>query len=391
VEAPLPRRLLPIFRDADELPGASNLGAKLEEALLASRCLIVVCSPRSAQSKWVDQEIRTVQAAGGGDRIFAVIVDGEPNAADPTRECFPPSLRLGAAEPLACDPRESGEGKSSCKLRLIAGMLGLSFDELKQRERQRRIRRAIVASVVALVLAAGFGAIWSYSARQSSIAESRRRAVESQQSLSQDPVRGLELALEAAGSAPTIEAGRALAMALTSQLTRTVLEHPATVVSATFSPDATRVLTCTADGVARVWDARSARLQLTLRDEGASREGSPRTCAFSPDGALILTIAGARDPRLWSAQSGQMTVSLTGHAGEVLSGVFSPDGARVVTAGFDRTARVWGPGPAGSWSRSAATGRRSAPRSSSRTARASRASAARARRSCGRQPPARPW
>jgi len=43
----LPRRLNPVFRDRDELPGASDLGLKIREALQASRFLIVICSPHA--------------------------------------------------------------------------------------------------------------------------------------------------------------------------------------------------------------------------------------------------------------------------------------------------------------------------------------------------------
>jgi WD40 repeat protein len=340
-EATTPRRLLPIFRDTDELPGSSNLGAKLEEALSASRALIVICSPHAAQSKWVDQEIRAFQAAGRANSIFAVIVGGEPNTPDSARECFPHSLRLGTAEPLACDPREDHDGKADCKLRLIAGMLGLNFDELKRRERQRRIRRAVVLSSAGLVLAAVLGGISYYGVRQSNIAESRRNAVKSQEAASQDPVAALDLAIQAARSAPTMEAAQALSNALTFQLTRTVLYHPAPVVSAAFSPDAKRVLTCTSDGIARVWDTQSGRFQFALKSENQAGNNPPRACVFSPDGSLILTITPGLGAKLWNAQSGQMTASLSGHAGQVLAGSFSPDGARAVTAGEDKTARVW--------------------------------------------------
>lgn len=333
----VPRRLLPIFRDADELPVSANLGAKLEEALRASRSLVVICSPYSAQSKWVDQEIRTFQATGGVDRIFTLIVDGEPNAADPGRECFPPSLRLSAAQPLACNPREHRDGKSNCRLRLIAGMLGLTFDELKRRDRQRRIRRAVAFSVAGLVLVAVLGASSYYSIHQSNIAESRRRAVESLQIVGQEPVKGLELAIQAAGSAQTIEAGRALSTALTYQLTRTILNHPSPVVSATFSPNARHILTCAADGTARVWDTQSGRFLFALK----TGEGGQSTCIFSPDGSRILTVSRDFGPKLWSSQSGQMTASLSGHTDHVLSGSFSPDGSKVVTASLDKTARVW--------------------------------------------------
>lgn len=50
----IPRRLAPIFRDRDELPSATDLGGKVDEALAASANLIVICSPAAATSRWVD-------------------------------------------------------------------------------------------------------------------------------------------------------------------------------------------------------------------------------------------------------------------------------------------------------------------------------------------------
>ena len=44
-----PARLFPVFRDRDELPGSSELGANLTAALQASRYLIVICSPSAAR------------------------------------------------------------------------------------------------------------------------------------------------------------------------------------------------------------------------------------------------------------------------------------------------------------------------------------------------------
>ena len=58
----MPSRLLPIFRDRDELGGSSELSASLVEALRASRFLIVICSPRSGRSRWVDEEVRQFEA-----------------------------------------------------------------------------------------------------------------------------------------------------------------------------------------------------------------------------------------------------------------------------------------------------------------------------------------
>jgi hypothetical protein len=77
----IPRRLFPVFRDREELPGASDLGGNLQDALTKSRSLIVICSPKSAVSKWVNEEVKTYKALGHAGRVLCLMVDGEPNAA----------------------------------------------------------------------------------------------------------------------------------------------------------------------------------------------------------------------------------------------------------------------------------------------------------------------
>ena len=73
------RRLFPVFRDREELPGASDLGGKLQDALTKSRSLIIICSPKSAVSKWVNEEVKTYKSFGHAGRVFCLITDGEPN------------------------------------------------------------------------------------------------------------------------------------------------------------------------------------------------------------------------------------------------------------------------------------------------------------------------
>ena len=157
----IPKQLSPVFRDRAELPTATDLGAVINEALEQSACQLVICSPAAARSKWVNEEILAYKRLGRSDRIFCLIIDGEPNAAErpelELEECFPKALRykLGddgelsdvPAEPIAADAREGKDGKADAKLKIIAGMLGVGFDALKQREQQRRQRRlAIIAS-----------------------------------------------------------------------------------------------------------------------------------------------------------------------------------------------------------------------------------------------------
>ena len=65
----VPARLSPVFRDRDELSTASDLGYTIEEALRQSWCLVVVCSPAAARSRWVDAEVEAFRKLGRGDRI----------------------------------------------------------------------------------------------------------------------------------------------------------------------------------------------------------------------------------------------------------------------------------------------------------------------------------
>jgi tetratricopeptide (TPR) repeat protein len=172
---PVPKRLTPVFRDREELASATDLGTLLREALRLSACQVVICSPASASSKWVNEEILAFKRLGREDRIFALIVDGEPYASGmrgrEDEECFPPALRykLGPdgelssvpTEPIAADARPGKDGRNNAKLKLIAGLLGVGFDALRQREQHRRQRQlfAIASGAIAgMVLTSGLAA-----------------------------------------------------------------------------------------------------------------------------------------------------------------------------------------------------------------------------------------
>lgn len=167
----VPKRPYPVFRDREELPGSSNLGDNLSEALRNSRYLIVICSPKSAVSHWVNEEVRTFKSFGDGGRVLCLIVDGEPNASDKPElgllECFPPAVRYCVGpdreltdertEPIAADAREGKDGRHNAKLKLLSGLLGIDYDELKQRDRRRRFWHRVQA-VAALLLLIGLSA-----------------------------------------------------------------------------------------------------------------------------------------------------------------------------------------------------------------------------------------
>jgi hypothetical protein len=156
------RRLGRFFRDDDEMGASTDLDATLRGAVEDSENLIVVCSPNAARSKWVNAEVAHFKSTGRGDRIFAVIVDGTPNSGDPESECFPPALHFEVTagepmaerhgEPLGVDLRK--ERFARARIRLAAGLMGISFDSLWQREKRRTAKRRSIAGLATLLLAA---------------------------------------------------------------------------------------------------------------------------------------------------------------------------------------------------------------------------------------------
>jgi len=175
-DGPVPRRVFPIFRDREELPLSAELGASIEDALRASRYLIVVCSPLAAQSKWVNEEIRYFKSIGRADHILAMIIDGEPHGSEfPERgveECFPPALRFEVdgqgeiltvrTEPIAGDLRAGGDGWTSAFLKAMAGITGLGLNAFTRREKTRQRRRKMITGLLGfLCLGAGLWG-WDY-------------------------------------------------------------------------------------------------------------------------------------------------------------------------------------------------------------------------------------
>lgn len=207
----VPARVFPIFRDREELPTSADLGKTIQTALNESRYLIVICSPAAARSRWVNEEIKSFRRLGRSNRILALIVDGEPNAADgkpgidPKLECFPQALKhpLGAdgelnlaefAEPIAADVRPGKDGKQDGLLKLLAGLLGVNFDDLKRRDeiRRRKRQRVILATVTALlVLFAALAGLatwqWQESERRGEQVRRGMAAADIDHALSLDP------------------------------------------------------------------------------------------------------------------------------------------------------------------------------------------------------------
>jgi tetratricopeptide (TPR) repeat protein len=152
-----------VFQDREELAASANLAVSVREALDEASSLIVICSTNAAKSRWVNEEVRTFNVLGRRDRIHCLIVPeaDDPEAVHRESELFPPALLDLGGEPLAADARTSGDGKRNAFLKLVAGVTGVRYDDLRQREQSRRQRRLLAiaaAASIGFVLMAGLAA-----------------------------------------------------------------------------------------------------------------------------------------------------------------------------------------------------------------------------------------
>ena len=169
-----------VFRDQEELPLSANLGKDIETALDNSDWLICVCSPRYLESRWCMRELEYFIEKHGRERVLTLLAEGEPD------ESFPETLlhytdvegKAVDLEPLAADVRSdtlrgSLKRLKKEKLRILAPMLGTTFDGLYQRARRRTRRNLLTVAAAVAVAAAG---VLAYTAEQNRRVESERAA-----------------------------------------------------------------------------------------------------------------------------------------------------------------------------------------------------------------------
>lgn len=151
-----PRR---VFVDEGELSSCADFGQQIREALKHAGWLIVVCSPDTPASPWVQSEIDTFLEYHDRSRILAVLTAGDPDTS------FPPQLKgdgVGTGEVLAADARGRSIHQVQKKLRgdallkIAAPLLGTTFDTLKQRRKIYQLQRLTAFTAACLLVVMGF-------------------------------------------------------------------------------------------------------------------------------------------------------------------------------------------------------------------------------------------
>jgi hypothetical protein len=161
--------LRPIFRDKTDL-NTGILADELRTELKCSKYLIVICSPNSAKSAWVSEEVKAYIEMGRIDYIIPFIVDGTPHNykdRDPETpfedECFPYYLRFHTrehpeSELLGININEVG--KEAAFIRVVSRMLSLSFDVLWERNKRQKRQEMILRGVIAALFLLVTGYVW---------------------------------------------------------------------------------------------------------------------------------------------------------------------------------------------------------------------------------------
>lgn len=175
------KKISRIFRDKEELSLSSDLTQNIYDALDHSEYLILICSPESKASLWVQREVSYFTEKHGREHVLAVVIKGEPEDVVPQILCEDIKyvndeqgnlcqLKV-SVEPLVADIRAATQRQSLWKLhsevlRLLAAMLGCSYDALKQRHRQYVLRRSFAVFSIILLLFLGIGGYSNYQKRQ---------------------------------------------------------------------------------------------------------------------------------------------------------------------------------------------------------------------------------
>lgn len=321
------QELRPVFRDMDEL-SAGNLPAQIQQALANSQNLIVVCSPLSASSQWVNKEVETFISMGKTNRIFPFIVEGS----SPT-EFFPPALLNLPKDDERLGGDVSKNGRDAAFVKTVAGMLEVSFDSLwgrYEREKIEEQQKLIETNNKILRNQARF------------ITEKALSVLESG-----DSYLARLLVLEvlpkniAHPERPYIPEAELALRRISDYQTAILREHNEYAYYAEFSPDGHYVVAATGlpgGGGGRIclWDAKTG--QFLKRLEGHIT--STMSAKFNKTGDLIVS-AGGRTVCIWDVKKGIEIATFEAEGGDFTYAEFSPDGKYVLALMPDTTVRIW--------------------------------------------------
>ena len=157
----LPKYIRPVFWYKTDLSG-TELHSALERELTSSRHLVLICSPKSAKSEWVNDEVKSFVESNRTDSIIPFIVSGQTDNPEGADYCYPPILKNMPRTQILRGIDVSKVGKQHALIDVVSTMFGLRFDALWQRHKRAQIRKNVCYTILALFFVlVGIG-IWDY-------------------------------------------------------------------------------------------------------------------------------------------------------------------------------------------------------------------------------------
>ena len=116
------------------------------------------------------------------------------------------------------------------------------------------------------------------------------------------------------------------------QVVRTLQGHQSGVSGVCFSPDGSRI--ASGSKSLMVWNTRSGDRLLTI-------DGGNHSLCFSPDNKRIAGVTGDNRAKVWDATTGKEVFELRGHTKRVTCLAYSPTGKQLATGSYDKLLKVW--------------------------------------------------
>lgn len=281
----------PIFVDMTELGDEPFLKPAIENALEGSRFLIVICSPRSAKSKWVNKEVEFFIKQKRIRHIIPFIIEGSPNAKEDDQRCCTPLLQklINERELLGININEMGFDAAAVKV--VSRMFRVKFSSLWNRyekekeEEQRKLKEQNDKY---------------YVSQSRFIAEKAKELIDNHDSILAQRLL-LEILQYGNKDKPYVENVEMIFRKSLLQNSAVLRKHKGPVLFAAFSPNGRVLATSSADNSICLWDTHSWRCIIEL----LGHSEAVNSVSFNKNGTLLVSSSDDGTIRVWNVTTGE--------------------------------------------------------------------------------------